>query len=456
MKKRPLFFIFLFLGILPAFGEYNRLGVPDSSDIRKTVAEKWFYDDLNALRHNRTEVRTNSVGQNFQVRLEETDSVFSVIVAPEKFLPVDIYTEKGVKKDIVAQYPADSAGSWIFIRDSATQAPLRIRYYFAADSEVYVQFSPNGKKSTADFIIDGCYAARGVPVGVPFERFYDASFADVLSLTEKSLPWNYAEIHPEQYRGSLQMISVIRKNLSRIRYRWDACYDENGDSVNISNGEKRSVSEDEKSKKILNLSSAGFVKWIVDGIVEPIVGSGLYLGPLLRPTISLNPLGYAEKMNKTDDLYFTLDWTRNLAAARLSIQTRKNYLYEDSGVDINIEPFTAQVTDTGISTVVGYMKNTGYEISKLKPLLYVLAVSEPTYFYLGAIRRKVPSNGTNPEYYVFDQTAVVLPYFDENGQFGCTIFENGREMNISQFSKKYKDCYIHLTRALSSDRFFPL
>lgn len=452
---RRAFVLIFSLVLIPLFAQYNKFNIPDSSKIRAEIAESWFSADLGELREKRTELRTNSVGQNFQIRMEENDVYYFIIVAPETFLSVDFYTENGVTTNTVSEYPADAAGAWVLKKDSRTGKPVESRFYFAADSDVYIQFSPSkdGKKSAADFLIDGCFAARGVPVGVAFDYFYAASFADVLELTKKSLPWKYADIHPEQYSANLKMISQIKKNLPRVKSEFDACYDENGNPIKISTGKARTVLDSDVAENIITLSDAGFVKWIVDGLIQVQAGSSTYLKPLLRPTTSSNPVGYAGIKGEKENLSFTLDWTRNLAAARLSIQTRKNYLYEDSGVDVEIEPFSSELGANGINNVAGYIKNTGYEVKNLKPLLYVLATTEPTYFYLAAIRRRVaPANG-KPEFYVFDKAAAIFPFFDKNKQFGCSIFEDGKEMTLAQFTKKYPDCYVNLVRILSSERF---
>lgn len=451
--RRILVLIFS-LAVLPVFAQYNKFNVPDSSKIRADIQESWFSADLSELREKRTELRTNSVGQNFQIRMEENDVYYFIIVAPEAFLSVDYYTENGVTTNTVSEYPADAPGAWVLKKDSRTEKPVEIRYYFAADSDVYVRFLPSadGKKTTADFLIYGCFASRGVPVGVAFDYFYTASFSDVLVMTQKSFPWKYADIHPEQFSANFQMISQIRKNLPRIKSENDACYDENGNPIKISDGKARVVNESDISENIITLSDAGFVKWIVDGLIEAQTGSSTYLKPILRPTTSANPVGYFGIKGEKENLSFSLDWTRNLAAARLSIQAKKNYLYEDSGVDVEIEPFSSEIGDNGINNVAGYIKNTGYDIKDLKPILYVLGASNPTYFYLAAIRRRVaPANG-KPEFYVFDKSAVIFPFFDKSKKFGCVVFENGEEMTLAQFTKKYPGCYVNLVRVLSSDR----
>ncbi|WP_407426949.1 hypothetical protein [Treponema sp.] len=451
--------LILFCLTAPLFSQNNKLRVPDSSVIRSSIADNWFEQPLQTIRQNRTEIRSNAIGQVFQIRLEETRDIFSVIVAPETQVAVDLYTQDGVQHKVIDEYPADAAGSWILMRDSTTGKPVRIRYYFASDSDVYVQFSPSGRKSVADYVIDGCFAARGVPVGVPFEYFYTASFASVLSLTENSLPWKYAYIYPEQHHGNLVMIGLIRKNLSRIKNVIDGCYSELKRPIYIygkKSGQEREVDSDDVKNNILTMNHAGFTKWIVDGTIIPLAGSPTYLNPLLRPTVQPNPLSISGIKNQSKNLFHALDWTRNLAAATVSVQNRRNYMYEETGVDVNIEPFSSEISEKGITGVAGYIKNSGYEIKYLKPLLYVLASTEPAYFYLAAIRRTViPSDGS-PEFKVFDSTAAIFPYFDKDRQFGCVIFENGREMSLAQFMKKYPDCFIHLTRVLSTDRFSPL
>ena len=456
-KIRSIFVLLIFALAGSAFAEYNRMGVPDSDTIRQSIASTWFYPSLKNLRGKKAEVHSNSIGQKFQVRLEESDSTFSVIVAPEVTLSFSVISDGVEGKQTVSEYAADACGSWILTRDSITGKPKSIKYYFAKDGDVFVQFSPDtyaGKKTLADYVIGGCYAARSVPVGVSMESLYTASFNRVLTITEKTLPWRYSEIYPGQYDNKKSMISKIRRALSKIKYAKDGAYNEFGDPVFASTGTPRAV--EDADMNYISVDSNGFVKWVVDGLIYPISGSGTVVAPLVRRTVSVSPMGHTNNMNEVDNLNFALDWTRNLAAARLSSQTKKKYLYEESGVDVNITPFCAEMTSRGIENLTGYMPNSGYNSDFLSQTLYVLASTEPTYFYLAAIRARHPA-GTKDEnkveYYSFDDSAVIFPYFDESGRFSCTVFENGQEYSLGTFLSRHGDCYVHLTRVLSSDRF---
>jgi len=454
----------IFLGIISllicgtAFAEFNPLSIPDSFDVRKAVEERWFYPDLDVIRENKTEIRTNSLGEKFQIRLEETDSTFAVIVAPEIMMDVVVYTEKGSENTISAEYPFDASGSWVLIRNSQTGKVDKLKMYFGANSDVYVQFYQEGKKTFADFITAGYYTNRGVPLGIPFENLYTMQFRDIYALTKNSLNWKYVDVNPGLYGDKKQMIGVLKKMRNKIVYADDACYDEYGNPAFISTGLERIVDGEDKSKGNISLSSAGFLKWVVDGLVEPVNGAGTYIQPLLRSTLEFDSMTYNQQLvvQKKIPVNFSLDWTRNLAAARLSVMTRKKYLYEDSGVDVTIQPFSAELTEQGPKQVVTYIQNCGYQIDKLKSILYILAVTEPNYGYLAAIRRTVPAKGNQLEYHIFDQCAVIFPYFDKNGRFCCSVFENGQEYSLAQFASRYKGSFIHMTRFSCSSKFAPM
>ena len=251
------------------------------------------------------------------------------------------------------------------------------------------------------------------------------------------------------------MVQTIRPLLDKISYEDDAAYNEEGKPVSIRNGQARYVPEDLRKK--LTLSSPGFVKWICDGIVEPLAGSYLKMKPLVQPTFEVNPTGAKGVLGANYSSGFSLDWTRNLAAAVLSVRNNKTILYKDSGVDISIEPFAVRWTDKGFQNAAGYIANTGYRVQYLKPLLYVLATRYPQYFYLAAIRQTAKGK-TGSEYGVFNDAAAIFPYFDSDGKFKAVVFYDGIEYSLQRFCasfQKSQGAFVHLVRVKASSKFYP-
>ena len=449
--KKLIFLLTGFVLFSTLFASYNRLGIPDSSEIRNGLEEKWFTAPLSSVRENQPEIRANENGEKFQIRLEENETTFNVFVAPHAVIKVNVFSDKGMYTEEQDLYPGDAAGSWVLIRDKRTGTPLRIRYYFLKDSDVFVQFTPQGKIALADLVIYGNYAARGVPTGMAFEKFYSASFEDVMTITETKLPWNYVLIDTDQYNSIKQMIGVIREKLPLITYVPDAMYDENGELVHISNGKK--FEKNEKSETNLSLSSAGFVKWIADGLVEPMSGGILKRDPLIKETVEVKDNGRQGVLSQKYDLFFSLNWVRNLASAVISVYAGKTYLFNQSGADVTINPFASSITDKGVANTVTYVENSGYTVPVLHSLMYVLAATEPGTLYFGAIRGA--DRTVSPEVMAFNDCVAFFPYFREDGSFACSVFMNGREFTLEDFCLFYADDFVYLTRVKSSERFFP-
>ncbi|MCR5289434.1 MAG: hypothetical protein K6E51_05535 [Treponema sp.] len=450
MKFRTMLILALCAFFCPLYAQYSVLNVPDSAQVRKSQLETWFLAPLEMLRMQAPVLYTSETGDIFQTRMEEQDSTFSIFVSPQSFLSVAVYNDKGQSSEFQQVFPGDACGSWVLVRDKVLGEPLYIRYYFTADADVYLQINPDNERTRVDLLIYGCYATRSLPIGVPFERFYTASFADVYNWTKKNLPWHYFVDNTGMYRNTRQMIAMIRQALPGIHPTEDAMYDEHGLPVSIATGKPLEIAEEFKNK--LSLSSAGFVKWIVDGLILPIAGGCTKREPLLVPTVTYKQTGFQGIMARKYDLSFSLDWTRNLASALFSVHSGKTYLFNESGVDVTIEPFNASLTTNGVMQSPAYIKDSGYMTRDLPALLYVLSAINPEYCYLAAIRQTAK---VTPETKLFNQCAVIFPYFDTNGRFSCVVFENGEELTLQKFCKKYGSDFIHLVRIQSSDRFYP-
>ena len=475
MNKRCLLFAILTFSLFSALfaKDFYGLSVPDSSEIRSQIVEKWFKQDLAHLRVQESEVFENSLGKKFQVRLEELDDeLYAVIVAPETKMELELITANGSQKRLVEVYPYDLQGSWILFKSKKTENPLSVRWYFNKDSQIFAEFScqnqpninsqmrktRNDEKVYASFVLYNMFLAKSIPVGLSIEDLFTISFDDLVELSKNAFPWDYAKIETYLYEDNLQMIGVIREKLETIFYEHDACYDGDFRPVRISTGLERAESariekaKDKNSKYTISLDEFGFTKWIVDGLVRPISGSLLELAPLKAQTVEFKAGSKADVLMDKSNVYFGLDWVRNLAAAYRSVTSGSIYNAKNSGCEVMIHPFSAQATSQGVKSIPLYLKDNGYSVDCLKALFYVLAIQEPGRFYLGALREIDENTPENP-YYV--RTLAFFPYFDEKENFGVAVFENGKEYELEDFIKNNSEKFVNLVRLQSSQRFYP-
>lgn len=475
LKLLPLFALTAVFAALPAFAGFSSYGIPDSSEIRGEIVSSWFEAPAALIRGKNAETYDDGAGHSFQVRLDElsdSDPSYKIIVAPKSVIPVrhiggGASERKG--EDIV--YTEGTAGTWVLYRDKRTDKASKIRIYFNADPGVYLELRNGENKTYADMVLYDCYMVRSVPIGVRFKKLYTMSFDEIQALTRKSLPWASVRVVPGQYHPVLQMAAVIRGCLPRIVCAHDAAYNEAGELYSVQFNEPFTISDEALAKDPslaearqamasgsgLVLSAQGFVKWVADGIVEPATGSYTNLGNMVAPTVNYSSLGKRGVISQTWNLSLTLDCCRNLAVDALNARsTKRSYRYkmgasDVTGVDVTVEPFVSDIVDDGELRSVGYIKDTGYSVIELKSLLYVLAVTESQYIYFAAIK-----SGSKAGDSVFNNCAVLMPFFDDDGKFGCTVFEQGKEYSLDAFIELHPDSYIHLNRVKSSDFFSPM
>lgn len=410
--------------------------MPESASIRGKLIDTWFTENTAILAEKKPEIVTNEAGEIFQVRYD--DETCSVIVSPQKRIPVKIYTDDGVIETYQELYPYGTAGTWEVMLDRMTGNPLCIRYFFAGDSEVYVQFRPGQKgyasKSVVDFVVFGEYAAKNISTGITMEQLFSMSLEDVMTLTEQKLPWIDGEFFPAVCESNLQMSAVIQEHLDEFVFVNNAVYDEFGNLTMLKNAPYPDVEEGKRA-----ISGVGFLKWIVDGLVRPVSGSGLRIDPLLMPTTA----AAADSSTYSDeyDTTLALDWTHNLATAAVSVITGINYTYETSGVDVHPAQFSAK-----------YTEHAGYPIKDLKSVLYLISASEPGYFYLGAVRHEVKERST---FVTYNECAAFFPYFTPEGKFKVDVFADGQLLTLDEYIESHTGDLIQFTRINSSLQFFP-
>ncbi len=454
-NKKIILSLFLSLSFLfPLVAELSTIEVPDSSVIRQNLISSWFTAPVSSLKAKSEELYTAQDGTVFQVRFEDGEKEVKIIVCPQIYVLPEENSVNSRQNLPVEQYNKNSFGSWILYREKSSGRPLKIKWHFAKDPNVYVQLRQDSEKTYADLIVYNSFAARSVPLGVSFARLYSVSFQHLYSLTRKTIAWDSVLPVLGQYEALIKTENLIREKLPFIVYTKNACYNEKGELYSIQTGKPLTPPFDPlATDKTLYLSGAGFVKWIVDGIVKHYTGEGVKIAELVEPTISFDELGKNGIISQNWDMTFTLDWVRNLAACALSVRSSHDYNYETGGVDVTRNLFSSTLQSDGkIIRSKGYVKNSGYTMQDIRGLLYMLAVTEPNYFYLAAIRE--PSVSKDDEI-VFNNSLVIFPSFDDSGIFHCSIFEMGVEMSLDKFIERYSNCYVHLERVRAPEVFLP-
>ncbi|MBO4440252.1 MAG: hypothetical protein J5798_13005 [Spirochaetaceae bacterium] len=415
------------------------MSIPDSSAVRDQAMEPWLTAPISAVIDRECENVQTDFGQVFQIRAEREGSEVAIVFAPREG-----------SYDFLGKAP----GAWIVYRDYYSGKILRVNVYFQYDSRVYVCLRPDNQpkkpKSEVDLIIHGAYACRGVPLGIPFDDVLKLSFSELFNLTKETVPWNYVKTDYRNYVNNNKMVEKIRRKLPQFEYIEDAAYDEFENPVYISTGEARSGTPGK-----IGINCSGFTKWVVDGITIALSGSATKIEALKQPTIELEGTLYKAQAEE-EEMFRSYDWIRNLSTAAVCAERDKEFPAGTLGVDVQVNPFAGLKSPDGTVRNVGFVPKTGYEINLLKPLLYVLAATEPDMLYLGAVKTCKCKTEDEPETWTFHHDVVFLPYFDQAGICHIEVFESGVETSFEEFVEENKGSYIYLCRVKSSDRFQPL
>lgn len=410
--------------------------VAAEDEIRAAIRDRWLTVGMGELRALASETLTDRFLETYTVSQKRDGSGFvTVTVAPSASGSV--------------------RNTWVLYRRLSDGQADHIRLYPADDPDIFLELKPEGPdpergRSQLSLSVYGGWACRKVTVAATFVRLYTASLEDIRDLSSATFPWYLLEADPARYRDAISAVARIRERLPSLVYLDDGAFDENGDPVHIADGSPQSpdsiagaVSAEEREagagslfRKRANVAGgvncSGFAKWIVDGIIRPEAGAALFIPPLKEQTASPQTL-FTEPYRASRDLFFALDWTRNLAAAALSLQSGRTVRPDASGVDVTL---------SALGEGVGYQKDVGYRAGEVLPLLYILAIREPGHLYLGAVSRE---RGV-PNLRQYHHVAAFFPYFDSDGRFAVAVFESAVETPAGVFFRKNADAFINLVR----------
>lgn len=421
----------IFLASAFAYVPELQTGLPEgfieSSGVRAEILSTWLLADAPAV-----------LGKKSETHIER--SIYSFSISQKRH-------EKANLIEISVQNDSRSGdqSSWYFYKRIEDGKIDSIEVKPVPDSQVRLVFRPYQSKKTGDrslleLQIYGMTVCKDIPVGLSFSSLFTAPLSTIISLTSTTVPWNLLTPEPILYEDSISAIQIIRSRLPALIYYDDGAFNHLGQPVHIEDETPQDpailidlIPPEKDSREIEGgVNCSGFVKWIVDGMIRPFSLSNTFIEPLKKSTDSPKT-HFTEPFRYTRDLFFALDWTRNLASALVSVNLKKTVHAYESGVDVSVEPFAGSK---------GYEKNIGYPVGELIPYMYYLAIHEPGHMYLGALSRE----RGDPLLRQYHHAVALFPYFDSQGDFSLAVFESATETVPVQFVLSNMDAWIHLVR----------
>jgi hypothetical protein len=360
-------------------------------------------------------------------------------------------------RELTGSFPGWAQGSWTLTRRRDDGSPVRIRVFPQTDFNNYVQFRPFSKdRCVMDVVIYNACLVNSLPMPIPFERLYTLPLEEVLGMAQDKFPRRYFEPQLEAYQDIRAFVAEVRNRIGEISFRDDGAIDENGRYVFINN------LADQTGEPGLNCS--GFAKWLTDGILRPLTGERLAIGPL-KARFGERGSGFTEPWEALRDPFFGLDWTRNLAAAANKV-LRSSSFGDLAEIEVRNAPFFAVIRREGGTATLrpfpNYLPGTGFSIEGIHPLLYTLAIDEPGRIYLASVNSELGAPVTKdnprglPRMRQHFHVAVLVPYFTSYGNFRVALFESAEETRFSAFKTRYPgDYYVNLTRIPVETSFDP-
>ena len=376
--------------------------------------------------------RDGNLPAMFQIRLSNNQ--------PDKLYYAFVNRSYDGQGNIV--YPVSSQGTYLIRRDLREDQIDQIKIFLnqnigGRQSFIRISRPENGSygmnlKNELEVVIFDRPVYLQVPISIPFEDILAMPLRQLLQLTSQTIDWSRLLSDPtlKEWQLVRQIPDQIRPLLYKIPEVEGAAMDLEGRFVDIQSG---------KPLNEAGLDSFGFAKWIADGVYrshnnwknEPLY---LDIEQLKRPQIELrgenNPWS-----NNTQDPYFGLDWARAIAHAL--IQAERPTDSPANASDVRELPFFR------------YLENIGYPIADIHAMMYLLAVKNPGFFYLGAINGPfIHADGTDqpesPLLHQYYREVVFFPYFQADGTFELVVMDGGAER--SEDLLQYEGAYVHLSR----------
>ncbi|MBN1686127.1 MAG: hypothetical protein JW852_05705 [Spirochaetales bacterium] len=328
-------------------------------------------------------------------------------------------------------YPLYSRGSYVIRRDWEDGAFSQIKVFIRSEPGSFVRIRPAGRRSLMDVYLLDALLYKGVVLPLSVEQISVEPFSKIVELTRSQVDWELLFPFKQRPEDSLtrSMIESLRAELKDLRDSDDGAIDEDGayryiDSLAL-NPEK-------------GLNCSGFAKWVIDGLYQQRTGKLLSIESLRLKHPGLRGTAWSENYEQYRDPYFGLDWSRNLAATMLSLDT--GGVVNPEAADVRSVPF------------FDYFEDVGYRVRDLKLVLFFLAVTEPGHFYIGSVNSDY---GASPVLKQHVHLVVLFPHFDEQGAFQIVVMERNAETSIESLESRYATDHTHLVRLSVPETYAP-
>lgn len=374
--------------------------------LRSELVARWDSEGLPLVDLRRPETHALAEAQVRYRRERSGDWVYEILAVP----------------DSRGGFPVAQRGNYIVKRDAATGEWAQVKVYLRNEAGFSLRVTPRpvGRGSLVSAEVAGVTVAEALPIPLDLRAVVSSPYATLQSLLGSSVPWGmYAPPADSlQTQAATEFVAEIRSRLSTLPDAEDGALDSDGRFVSI-----ETLSEMSSG----GLNCSGFAKWVVDGCVAPLTGDYLSVSDLKRklPETRGNP--WSARYEDSRDPYFGLDWTRNLYLAYAAARGEP--------------PTGPEAGDVREIAYADYTEDLGFSVDDLAYALYVSAVRNPGFFYLGSV---VGPFGSDPILLQHYHVVVLIPFFDSEGRFHIVLFERNTEQPFAGLSSRYPDEHLHL------------
>ncbi len=429
LRRAGIISFVLAVGLAPLAGAWAPIGddgalrpVPENWEARTLLRETIFASVRDAAAAPRRIVPQTEAGDDVSFTAEVQEDAVYLVFANRK----------------ANAFPLADTGTFIIKRSLLDGSFLQAKIFVQNDPGCYLRLFPDGERTAMDIVLYNESFQTHVILPVPFQDLMTSPFSRIVELSRPSVDWSLV-IAPERGPGDDRVegiVQTLRSRLGKLRDMDDGAMDASGKLVFIATGNPA-------PSGLGGFNCSGFAKWVIDGFYLPLTGSLTDINALKSRDSDLLGKAWSARFEEEQDPYFGLDWSRGLARALAAARTG--------------EMPSPDSLDVKGSRWFEHVKDVGYPVDRLPGLLYLLARDRPGTIYLGSVnaRSKGAPQGASMLLRQHHHVVVLLPYFDQAGDFHPVVMERNKETSVASLVRRYGTEYINLVRVDSTGQFVP-